>query len=89
MTASDPVDVLVMVALDELRGELGEPVAVVNGPLADADVTPIGTSFVAGVPFTRLDPKAGQDDVLLVAATETVTSADIETFASELTQVLA
>jgi glycine dehydrogenase subunit 1 len=42
---------------------------------------------IAGVPFSRLG--AGFDDVLLVAATETTTPADIETFAAELKGVLA
>ena len=39
---------------------------------------------VAGVPFSRLDPAAGMDDVLLVAATETTTTQDIQTFAQAL-----
>lgn len=44
---------------------------------------------IAGVPFSRLSPTAGLENVLLVAATETVTAADIETFAANLRQVLA
>jgi glycine dehydrogenase subunit 1 len=42
---------------------------------------------IAGVPYSRLG--AGFDDYLLVAATETTTAADIETFAAELKGVLA
>jgi glycine dehydrogenase subunit 1 len=43
--------------------------ALVEACLAD--------DVVAGVPFSRLDPAAGLDDVLLLAATETTTSDDI------------
>ena len=44
----------------------------------------LADGIVAGVPFSRLDPKAGLDDVLLVAATETTTAADIAAFAQAL-----
>jgi glycine dehydrogenase subunit 1 len=44
---------------------------------------------IAGVPFSRLDPAAGLDDVLLVAATETTPDADIAIFSKALTKVLA
>jgi glycine dehydrogenase subunit 1 len=40
--------------------------------------------IVAGVPFSRLDPAAGLDDVLLVAATETTTQDDIMALAAAL-----
>jgi len=43
--------------------------ALVDDLLADG--------IVAGVPFSRLDPQAGMDDVLLLAATETTTEDDI------------
>jgi glycine dehydrogenase subunit 1 len=43
---------------------------------------------IAGVPFSRLDPTAGLDDVLLVAATETTPDSDIAFFAKALTKVL-
>ena len=36
------------------------------------------------MPFSRLDPKAGMDDVLLVCATETTTAEDIAAFAQAL-----
>ena len=44
---------------------------------------------LAGVPYSRIDPAAGMDDVLLVAATELTTLSDIEIFRSELCEVLA
>jgi glycine dehydrogenase subunit 1 len=44
---------------------------------------------IAGVPFSRLEPGAGLDDVLLVAATETTPDLDITIFAKTLTKVLA
>jgi glycine dehydrogenase subunit 1 len=44
---------------------------------------------LAGVPFSRLNPGAGMDDVLLVAATETTLDADIQILASALAKVLA
>jgi glycine dehydrogenase subunit 1 len=43
---------------------------------------------VAGVPFSRLDPAAGLDDVLLLAATETTTSQDIATLAAAMAAIL-
>jgi len=39
---------------------------------------------IAGVPFSRLDPDAGMDDVLLVCATETTTAEDIAIFSEAL-----
>jgi glycine dehydrogenase subunit 1 len=53
-------------------------------PAADVVETLVAKGIVAGVPFSRLDPKAGLDDVLLVAATETTTEADIAAFAAAL-----
>ena len=44
---------------------------------------------IAGVPFSRLDPGSGLDDVLLVAATETTPDAYITFFSKALTKVLA
>ncbi len=54
----------------------GDAAQVVESLLADG--------VVAGVPFSRLDPAAGLDDVLLVAATETTTSDHIKAFAQAL-----
>ena len=45
--------------------------------------------IIAGVPYSRLDPKAGLDDVLLLAATETTTPADIEALTAALTRVMS
>ncbi|MEW5684476.1 MAG: aminomethyl-transferring glycine dehydrogenase subunit GcvPA [Pseudomonadota bacterium] len=47
----------------------GSAAALVDALLADG--------IVAGVPYSRLAPEAGLDDVLLLAATETTTSDDI------------
>ncbi len=44
---------------------------------------------LAGVPYSRLEPDAGLDNLLLVAATETTTDADIDVFAQSLNEVLA
>ena len=44
---------------------------------------------IAGVPYSRLAPKAGLDDVLLVAATELTTDADIAALAAALARVSA
>jgi glycine dehydrogenase subunit 1 len=54
----------------------GDAAKTVEALLADG--------VVAGVPFSRLDPAAGMDDVLLVAATETTTTQDIQTFVQAL-----
>jgi glycine dehydrogenase subunit 1 len=44
----------------------------------------LADGIVAGVPYSRLDPHAGLDDVLLMAATETTTSDDIAALARSL-----
>ncbi|MBP7649268.1 MAG: aminotransferase class V-fold PLP-dependent enzyme, partial [Phenylobacterium sp.] len=56
----------------------------VPGKAADVVEVLLADGVVAGVPFSRLDPKAGMDDVLLVAATETTTRDDIAAFAKAL-----
>jgi len=56
----------------------GRADALVEAVLADG--------VVAGVPFSRLDPHAGLDDVLLLAATETTTSEDIAALVAALTR---
>ena len=45
-----------------------------------------GEGILAGVPVSRLDPSAGLDDVLLLAATETTTAADIDSLAVALSR---
>jgi glycine dehydrogenase subunit 1 len=49
----------------------------VPGDATAVDQAALGDGVVAGVPFSRLDPEAGLDDVLLLAATETTTLDDI------------
>jgi glycine dehydrogenase subunit 1 len=56
--------------------EGGDAAALVEALLADG--------IVAGVPYSRLDPHAGLDDVLLLAATETTTPADIAALSAAL-----
>ena len=58
----------------------GDAAALVEACLADG--------VVAGVPYSRLDPHAGLDDVLLLAATETTTSADIAALTASLSKGL-
>jgi glycine dehydrogenase subunit 1 len=48
-----------------------------------------GEGIIAGVPYSRLDPKAGLDNVLLVCATETTPPEDIAIFAAALGRELA
>ncbi|MEX0297959.1 MAG: aminomethyl-transferring glycine dehydrogenase subunit GcvPA, partial [Kordiimonas sp.] len=43
---------------------------------------------LAGVPFSRLDPSAGLDDLLVLAATETVTSDDIDALVRALEEAI-
>jgi len=54
----------------------GDAAALVEALLADG--------IVAGVPYSRLDPHAGLDDILLLAATETTTPADISALTAAL-----
>ena len=54
----------------------GDASALVEALLADG--------VIAGVPYARLDPHAGLDDVLLLAATETTTAEDIAALAAAL-----
>jgi glycine dehydrogenase subunit 1 len=48
-----------------------------------------GRDVLAGVPFSRLAPGAGFDDVLLVCATETTTAEDIDALAQALSAEIA
>jgi len=45
-----------------------------------------GEGILAGVPVSRLDPTSGMDDVLLLAATETTSAADIEALVAALSR---
>ena len=48
-----------------------------------------GDRILAGVPYSRLAPDAGMDDVLLIAATEMTMDGDIKILASALAKVCA
>jgi glycine dehydrogenase subunit 1 len=58
----------------------GDAAAVVEDLVTDR--------ILAGVPFSRLDPAAGLNDVLILAATELTTSADIAALAAALDAIL-
>ena len=58
-------------------------------PAADLVETLAANGVLAGVPVSRLDPTAGMDDVLLLAATELTRPADIEILARVITRVLS
>jgi glycine dehydrogenase subunit 1 len=60
-------------------------------PKSAAEVVEIlaGKGILAGVPFSRLAPDAGLDDVLLLAATELTTDADITALAKALSGACA
>ena len=82
LAAIPGVEVLTPRFFNEFAVRLPKPAgAVVNALAADG--------VIAGVPFARLDPAAGMDDVLLVCATETTSPADIADFAKALTRELA
>ena len=61
----------------------------VPGNAAELVETLAANGIIAGVPFSRLDPAAGLDDVLLVAATETTPDSDIVFLSKVLSKVLA
>jgi glycine dehydrogenase subunit 1 len=75
------VEVLTPRFFNEFAVRLPKPAAEVVESLA-------GRGIIAGVPYSRLAPGAGLDDVLLVAATETTSDADIETLPQVLSEVL-
>jgi glycine dehydrogenase subunit 1 len=75
------VEVLTPRFFNEFAVRLPRPAAAVVETLA-------GQGIIAGVPFSRLAPGAGFDDVLLVAATEMTCEADIEILPRALTEVL-
>jgi glycine dehydrogenase subunit 1 len=76
------VRVLTKRFFNEIAVGLPAPAAQVVEQLASQDI-------IAGVPFSRLSPRAGMDDVLLLAATETTTDGDIDALTSALEGVLA
>jgi glycine dehydrogenase subunit 1 len=82
LAAIPGVEVLTPRFFNEFAVRLPKPAAPVVEALARRDV-------LAGVPFSRLDPEAGLNDVLLVCATETTTAEDIDALAEALTAELA
>jgi glycine dehydrogenase subunit 1 len=82
LAAVPGVEVLTPRFFNEFAVRLPRPAAEVVEQLA-------ARGILGGVPFSRLDPRAGLDDVLLVAATETTTDQDIEALASGLAEVTA
>ncbi|OYY13729.1 MAG: glycine dehydrogenase (aminomethyl-transferring) [Rhizobiales bacterium 35-68-8] len=61
----------------------------VPGKAADVIEALAGKGILGGAPYSRLAPKAGLDDLILVAATETTTQDDRAAFAAALKEVLA
>jgi glycine dehydrogenase subunit 1 len=73
------------VGLEVLTPRFFNEIAVrTKGPAAELVERLLADGIVAGVPYSRLDPHAGLDDVLLMAATETTTSDDIAALARSL-----
>lgn len=76
------VEVLTTRFYNEIAVRLPKPAQGVADTLAAEGV-------IAGVAMSRLDPKAGMDDVLITCATEMNTHDDIATYADALKKVLA
>jgi glycine dehydrogenase subunit 1 len=76
------VEILTPRFFNEFAVKLPRPAAEVVEALASRGV-------LGGVPYSRLEPEAGLDDVLLVAATEVVTADHIQQFQAALKEVLA
>jgi glycine dehydrogenase subunit 1 len=76
------VEVLTPRFFNEIAVRLPVPAAQVVETLSDNGV-------LAGVPVSRLDPTAGMDNVLLLAATETTRDVDIDILVRALTKVLS
>ena len=82
LAAVPGVEVLTPRFFNEFAVRLPRDAAPVVEALALQDI-------LAGVPFPRLDPGAGMNDVLLVCATETTVPGDIAAFAEALTLEIA
>jgi glycine dehydrogenase subunit 1 len=76
------LEVLTPRYFNELAVRLPRPALDVVDRLAERDI-------LCGVPFSRLDPAAGLDDVLLVCATETTPAEDIGVLTEALTAEIA
>jgi glycine dehydrogenase subunit 1 len=82
LAAVPGVEILTPRFFNEFAVRVPRAAAGVVEALASRDI-------LAGVPFSRLDPNAGMDDVLLVCATETTTAQDIVAFAQALAMEIA
>ncbi len=80
--AAAGVEILTARFFNEFAVRLPRPAAGVVEAMAR-------NGILAGVPYSRLDPGAGMDDVLLVCATETTTEQDIAAFAQALATEIA
>ncbi len=60
----------------------------VPGDAAELVQTLADNGVLAGVPVSRLAPRAGMNDVILLAATETTTDAEIEILKRAMTRIL-
>ncbi len=76
------VSLLTPAFFNEFALQLPKPAAQVVDALADNNV-------LGGVPVSRLLPDAGLDNLLLVAATETNSEADMDAYKTALKAVLA
>jgi len=81
LAAIPGVEILTPRFFNEFAVRLPRPAAEVVEQLAQ-------TQVLAGVPYSRLAPEAGMDDVMLVAATETTTDDDIKALVGALAKVL-
>ncbi len=82
LNSIDGVEVLNNTFFNEITVRLSRPAAAVVDTLAADGV-------LAGVPMSRLYPDDKVDDLLILAATETVTSDDISTLAAKLKEALS
>lgn len=81
LAAIPGVEILTTRFFNEFAVRLPQPAARVVEALAAHNI-------LAGVPYSRLAPEAGMDDVLLVAATEMTMDADIKILAGALARAL-
>lgn len=73
----DGVELVTDAFFNEFTLKLSKPAAEVVNALAEDGV-------LAGVPYSRLSPKAGLDDLLMVAVTETTTDDDFDALETAL-----
>ena len=89
------VQVLQMDLVTQVTAEPDNPTAFneiaiqVSKPAQEVIDTLAAKGVIGGVAMSRLNPKAGMDDVIIACATETNTDDDIRTYANALKEVLA